>query len=140
MSSERPCIVIHTNVLISAGLLPNSTSAKVLTLAVSLFAIAQNEATWHELETRIARPKFDRYFGEQGRVRHLAEIARNLRAVPSVADEHASVDASDDKFLSLALDAGADLIISGDLDLKEIRTHKGVEIVSPAMFLARFGG
>ena len=35
-------------------------------LRYSHFVIAQNEATWLGLETRIARPKFDFYFGESG--------------------------------------------------------------------------
>jgi hypothetical protein len=45
----------------SAGLLPQSKTAQVLALAVEHFVIAQNEDTWHELETRTARPKFDPY-------------------------------------------------------------------------------
>ena len=75
MKIKSACIVIDTNVLISAGLLPQSKSAQVLTLAVQHFAIAQNHATWHELESRIAKKKLDRYFGEDGRSRHLIKIA-----------------------------------------------------------------
>ena len=45
-------IVIDTNVLISAGLLPQSTTAQALALAVEHFVMAQNQDTWHELETR----------------------------------------------------------------------------------------
>ena len=56
MKTEPAYIVIDTNVLISAGLLPASKTAQVLALAVEHFVIAQNQATWHELETRIARP------------------------------------------------------------------------------------
>ena len=44
-----------------------------------------------------------------------------------MADERISRDPDDDKFVSLALDAGATIIISGDRDLKEIRMHKGNE-------------
>ena len=76
MTSKPAYIVIDTNVLISAGLLPHSKSAQVLSIAVERFVIAQNQATWHELETRIARQKFDRYFEKDGRLRHLIQIAK----------------------------------------------------------------
>jgi len=135
---DRPPIVIDTNVLISAGLLPRSRTAEALAVAVEHFVIAQNEATWGELETRIARPKFDRYFGEDGRLRHLIQIARSIRMVPPASSDAVSRDSDDDKFIQLALDAGATMLISGDLDLKMVRGYKGIEILSPALFLERF--
>jgi putative PIN family toxin of toxin-antitoxin system len=134
---ELPCIVIDTNVLISAGLLPNSRTAETLAVATENFVIAQNDQTWHELETRIARKKFDRYFGLDGRSRHLIEIASSVRYFPSVSREVVSRDPDDDKFIGLAMDAGAQFIISGDSDLLVIGQHKGIEIVSAAQFLDR---
>jgi len=134
---ELPCIVIDTNVLISAGLLPLSRAAEAVAAAVGRFVIAQNADTWRELETRIVREKFDRYFGSEGRARHLIAIARSVRQVPPVARDAASRDASDDKFIALAVDAGAGFIISGDADLLSIGTYKGIEILSPARFLER---
>ena len=92
MSHKPAYIVIDTNVLSSAGLLPQSTTAQALAVAVTHFVIAQ------------------------------ASISR---------------DKTDDKFLSLAMDAGATWVISGDLDLKELQSYKGVEVVSPAQFLDR---
>ena len=137
MSHKPAYIVIDTNVLISAGLLPQSTTAQALAVAVTHFVIAQNEDTWHELETRIARPKFDRYFGEFGRLRHLIQIAQSAAFFEVTAQASISRDKTDDKFLSLAMDAGATWVISGDLDLKEVQSYKGVEVVSPAQFLDR---
>jgi len=49
-----------------------------------------------------------------------------------------SRDATDDKFIALAIDAGASILISGDPDLKEVRMHQGVEILTPAHFFERF--
>ena len=57
MNHKPAYIVIDTNVLISAGLLPQSTTAQALAVAVTHFVIAQNQDTWHELETRIAALK-----------------------------------------------------------------------------------
>jgi uncharacterized protein len=138
MKSESAFVVIDTNVLISAGLLPQSKTAQVLALAVEHFVIAQNEATWHELETRIARPKFDRYFAPGDRLRYLVMIAQSMQRFDVQASVQLSRDADDDKFIALALDSGAKIIISGDPDLKEIRTHGDIEILSPAHFFDRY--
>ena len=137
MKSKADCIVVDTNVLISAGLLPQSKSAQVLALAVGHFAIAQNNATWHELETRITKKKLDRYFGEDGRSRHLIKIAQSTEWFDMVSEVTISRDPTDDKFVRLAVDSGAKLIISGDRDLTEIRTYGAIDIISPAMFFER---
>ena len=138
MKTELAYIVIDTNVLISAGLLPQSKTAQVLALAVEHFVIAQNKDTWHELETRIARPKFDRYFGDSGRLRHLAKIAQSIQCFELSAAVSVSRDKTDDKFIELAIDSGASILISGDPDLRVVKTFKGVEILSPAQFFERF--
>lgn len=138
MKTKPACIVIDTNVLISAGLLPRSMTAQVLALAVEHFVIAQNEHTWHELETRIARPKFDRYFGDSGRLRHLIKIAQSVERFEMSAQVTISRDPTDDKFIALALDSAASIVISGDPDLQELGTHRGVEILSPALFFERY--
>jgi putative PIN family toxin of toxin-antitoxin system len=140
MAIEPPSIVIDANVLISAGILPQSRLAQVLVVAVGRFVIAQNTATWNELITRIERDKFDRYFGEHGRLAYLSRLAQVVRFFEPVANERVSRDPDDDKYLSLALDSGAKLMVSGDGDLKDIQTHKGVEIMSPSEFLRRWTG
>lgn len=138
MKTEPACIVIDTNVLISAGLLPQSKTVQVLALAVERFVIAQNQNTWHELETRISRPKLDRCFGESGRLQHLGAIAQSVQFFEVKASVAVSRDKTDDKFMGLALDSGAKILISGDPDLKDVQTYKGVDILSPAQFFERF--
>ncbi len=138
MKNKLATIVIDTNVLISAGLLPDSKTAQVLALAVEHFVIAQNLDTWHELETRIARQKFDRYFGESGRLQHLVKIAQSSQFFEASAKVTLSRDATDDKFIGLAVDSGASILISGDLDLKTVQAYEGIEILSPAQFFERY--
>jgi putative PIN family toxin of toxin-antitoxin system len=138
MKSKPAYIVIDTNVLISAGLLPHSKSAQVLAIAVERFVIAQNEATWHELETRIARQKFDRYFEKDGRLKHLIQVAQSIKRFESIAQIQYSRDQTDNKFLELAIDSQSSIIISGDPDLKNIQVYEGIEILSPSIFFDRF--
>lgn len=138
MTSNPPTLVIDTNVLISAGLLPQSRLAQVLVIAAGQFVLAQNEATWNELISRIERQKFDRYFGPNGRLAYLSKLAQLAQFFDAVSDEKISKDPDDDKFIALALDAGAKVVVSGDRDLKDIQTHKGIEIMPPSVFLTRF--
>ena len=138
MKTEPAYIVIDTNVLVIAGLLPQSKTAETLALAVENFVIAQNQDTWHELETRIARPKSDRYFGESGRLRHLVKIAQSIQRFEVSAAVSVSRDKTDDKFIELAIDSGAKILISGDPDLKDVKVYKGIEIISPSQFCERF--
>ena len=49
-----------------------------------------------------------------------------------------SRDTTDDKFIALAIDSGASILISGDPDLKAVKTYKGIEMLSPAQFFERY--
>jgi hypothetical protein len=138
MKSKPVYIVIDTNVLISAGLLPNSKSAQVLAMAVEQFVIAQNDSTWHELEPRIVRQKFDRYFEKDGRLKHLIQIAQSIKRFESIAKIKVSIDETDNKFVELAIDSQSNIIISGDPDLKSIQVYEGIEILSPSIFFDRY--
>ena len=44
-------------------------------------------------------------------------------------------DAKDDKFLELALNGRADIIVSGDQDLLTLNPFQGIPIVQPATFI-----
>ena len=138
MKVKRAAIVMDANVLISAGILPKSKTAEVLQLAITHFAIAQNDATWSELETRIKRDKFDRYFGLDGRVNYLIALTQSMHWFDVSATVRVSRDADDDKYLGLAVDAGAKTIISGDADLLDLQRHGDIDIVSPAQFFERY--
>jgi predicted nucleic acid-binding protein len=44
-------------------------------------------------------------------------------------------DPNDDKFLELAVNGRADLIVSGDRDLVALNPFRGIPIVTPAIFV-----
>jgi len=46
-------------------------------------------------------------------------------------------DPNDDKFLELAVNGHADLIVSGDADLLTLNPFQGIPIVAPAIFVQR---
>lgn len=136
--SAKPRIVFDTNAFISAALLGQSVSAQALAIAVARFQLIVSEATWLEFDSRIQKPKLFAYFGSVPK-RDDVVMALN-RAVTHVTVESEVADcrdADDNKFLALALDGGAKLIISGDKDLAALHPWRGVEIISAAEFVRR---
>jgi putative PIN family toxin of toxin-antitoxin system len=131
-NNKTSYIVIDTNVLISAAILPKSKTGTLLEIVANNFVIAQNESTFAELESRIQREKFDRYFSDNGRIIFLTRLAQAVENFPVKTRLQISRDVDDNKFLELAIDAGAEIIISGDIHLKEIREYQGIKIMSPA--------
>ena len=128
-------IVIDTNVLASAAILPNSATAQIFSFALEHYVLAQNNATWLELATRLYEPKFDPYFiPATKRIEFLNVIARVSQFFDVSSEIKACRDSDDDKFIGLALDAGAKIIISGDKDLTSLGAFQDIEILTPAQF------
>ena len=90
------------------------------------------------MTSRIEKPKFDRYFQAGQRLIYLTRLAQLVKMHDAVAKVEVSRDADDDKFIALAIDSGAKIIISGDEDLKRIGSYAGVQVLSPSEFLTRF--
>ena len=134
--NKTPYIVIDTNVIISAGILPNSRTGHMLSSAFDQFILAQNTATWQELIDRIKKPKLDRYFPySHSRTEFLLHVNTNVAFFDIHAVATECSDPTDNKFLGLALDAGATVIVSGDRALQTLHPYQGIAIYSPAEFL-----
>ena len=67
----------------------------------------------------------------------LAQLASVAEFVPIVQLVRQCRDPKDDKFLEVALNGRADLIITGDADLLAMNPWRGIVIVSPAEYLNR---
>lgn len=135
MNSAERRVVLDTGVLVSAAIRPGSVPALALHKALLHFDVCVSEATWAELETVLRRPKFDGYLALASREAFLAGLRTHVRvfAVDSVVTDCS--DAADNKFLALALDAGAELIVSSDPHLTTMHPWRGIPIVVPAGFL-----
>lgn len=129
-------VVIDTNVLISAALIEGSVPAQLLTEVLQRARLVFSRATFGELETRLWRPKFDRYVSMETRRLLLHDLGAVAHWVDAEAGPQRSRDRSDDAFIDAALAAGAALIASGDGDLLELKVVDGVSIVKPARALA----
>lgn len=130
-------LVIDTNVLVSAAILalsvPRQAVEKVIDHGVLLFS----ESTLDELIRVLFRPKFDQYLRREGRAVFLAQLESVAEMVPTVQIVRECRDPKDDKFLEVALNGRADVIITGDTDLLRMHPWRGLAILSPAEYLQR---
>ena len=132
-------VVLDTNVLISAALMPASVPARLMQALLQSSRLVFAEPTFAELQTRLWRPKFDRYISVEARRRlliALTAVAEWVR-LPDGPAPRLSRDADDDVFIQAALAAGADWLVSGDADLLDVPGALGLCILSPRQALDR---
>ena len=67
----------------------------------------------------------------------LLRLAPLIEIVEVVQRIQASRDPDDDKFLEVAINGRADVVVSGDGDLLELNPFRGIAILSPAAYVDR---
>ena len=130
-------VVIDTNALISRLLLPASVPAEAVRKAVDEAQVLASDATIMELADVLGRPKFDPYLTIEERQEFLRLFGRIAERIPIVRIVLACRDPKDDKFLELAVNGGAHLIVTGDADLLALHPFRSIDIITPASYLAR---
>ena len=88
-----------------------------------------------ELAQVLSRPKFDHYVSMEERMLFLAELGGTAKFVPIVQLVRECRDPMGDKFLEVALNGGADVIITGDADLLALHPWREIAVLSPAEYL-----
>ena len=135
MKHER--VVFDTNVLISALLSTTSTPARALEAAITGDQLLATSATLRELMAKLLSAKFDRYVSRELRDALLLRLAPLVEVVEVAQEIRVSRDPNDDKFLEAALNGRADVLVTGDRDLLDLHPFRGIEILTPADYLAR---
>ena len=131
----RQRIVVDTNTLISRLLLPDSTPAQAVRKAVDSGQLLVSEATMLELMEVLARPKFDRYISIEDGRSFFQLLLRIAELVPINYVVHACRDPKDDKFLEVAVNGQAQVLITGDADLLALHPFQGIAILTPSEYL-----
>ena len=135
MRAER--VVLDTNILISAALVPNSVPYLVLGAVRSASGVVLfSDETFDELHTRIRYLKFDRYVSREARVLYLAQLRDISEWVRISGVRLGCRDPDDDKFLETAIEGNADCLVTGDADLLIMSPFRDIVILNPAEFLA----
>ena len=135
MTRER--IVVDTNVLISGLLSSTSIPALALEKAITDGQLLGSTATLRELIETLLSSKFDRYVSREKRDALLLRLAPLIEIVTVVQIVQASRDAKDDKFLEVAVNGRADVIVTGDRDLVALNPFRGIAILTPADYVRR---
>jgi len=130
-------VVVDTNVLVSRLILPQSLPAQVLRKVELEARLLFSEATMYELADVLSRKKFDSYITLENRKNFLQRLGQIGEFVPIIQLVRECRDPKDDKFLELALNARADVIITGDADLLRMHPWRETAIVTPAKDLKR---
>jgi uncharacterized protein len=133
-------LVLDTNVLISASISALGPPAKVLGVAIKHRALISSLTLFAELETRMVRPRIQRFVGADRVPGILAAIRAATRFVTPAALPPTCRDPNDDMVLATALAANADAIVTGDEDLLVLDPFLGIRILNPAAFLDMAGG
>ena len=132
---ESDRVVADTNVFVSAIVLPGSVPSRAVHKALDYGVLLFSEATMTELAEVLFRPKFRRYVSAERRRLFLGQLASTAEFVPIIQLIRECRDPKDDKFLEVALNGRADVIITGDADLLAMHRWRGIKILSPANYV-----
>lgn len=132
-------IVSDTNVLVS-GMLFGGHSRQILNWSsrgrVTNFI---SEEILDEVKEVLLRPKFKLTYQQVNAV--IALFRDTFEIVnPAIHHEVIQSDPDDDLILDAAMEAQAEVIVSGDMHLRSLASWRGIRILSPAEFVMEFEG
>lgn len=130
-------LVIDTNIWVRRLLMPDGVAGRAVDHGLSWGIPLLSTETLTELSEVLSRSKFDRYVSRGDRQHFLRLLGGIARMIPITQRVSACRDPKDDKFLDVALNGEAQLILTGDQDLMELHPFHQIEILKPADFLER---
>ena len=129
-------VVVDTNIFIS-GLLKSSNNRQlIILLQNSKFTLLISPETLDELISVISRPKFHKVINRID-AEALIEIIKTHAVLVNPLQKFDIIkdDINDNRFLELAFEAKADLIVSGDHHLLLLKTFHGIPIITSKEFI-----
>ncbi len=127
-------VVVDTNVFVSAALKDKSLPALALHVVAQRGILLKSTATERQLLEVLARPQLAALI-DRAAVDWMRRLMAKAEAVAITERIAACRDATDDKFLELAVNGRADVIVSGDADLLVLNPFRGIPIVPPSAFV-----
>jgi putative PIN family toxin of toxin-antitoxin system len=132
-------LVLDTNVLISALLFKGELSRIVGLWQKGKIVPVISKETFDELRTVLEYPKFSLSRGE---IKSLIEYDILPFFEVVIVSKHvkgACRDPGDEKFISCAISASADWIVTGDKDLSNLKKYRSIRIIHASDFIKMFG-
>jgi putative PIN family toxin of toxin-antitoxin system len=129
--------VFDTNVLVSTLIgSPNSTPKRALSLFLRESGVPLlSEETFQELCEILDLDKIKRFVSNPDISSLLQELSYVAQWVETSESISVCRDSKDNKFLEVAVNGGADYLVTGDKDLLVLNPFRGIPIVTPTVFL-----
>ena len=133
-------LVLDANVFVSGLISRRGTPAKLLAYwREERFDVVVSPAILQELEQVLHYPRLqERYHLPEEDIQRFLRLLRK-QAIEVEPSEKLSViirDPTDDRYLECALAGEATVVVSGDQHLLNLEEYRGIQILSPAGFLA----
>ncbi len=133
-------VVLDTNIFVSSLLSRTGTPAQVLNAwRDRQYVLCTSPAIITEIQRTLAYPRIrEKYRLTDADIEDLLTLLHHDAVlVPGLANVRGAIpnDPDDEKFLACAIDAGADLIVSGDKHLLALSTYRDIPIVTARDFL-----
>lgn len=126
-------VVYDTNVYVSAFISPGGKGEEAYLLGVRGKV---EVCTSVSILTELAKKLREKFFWEDDKITlALKHISRTAKVLKPKINIHILQDEPDNRILECAIEAVADLIVTGDRHLLSLRTYKDIGIVRLADFL-----
>jgi putative PIN family toxin of toxin-antitoxin system len=127
-------IVLDTNVVISALLWRGTPYRLLEAIRQHASLLYSSPVLLEELTDVLTRPKVTKQLAVIGKTPHqvIADYIEAIELVEPIETPRIVRDPDDDHVIAAALAAAADLIVTGDTDLLDLKTHERIPIVTPA--------
>ncbi len=137
-------VVLDANVFVSAYIQPEGAPGQIIQsfLRDDAFELILTEAIIDEVLEALSYPKVrkaSRSKSDPGLwFEDLIVLAQCVAGDSEL--RRLSEDPDDDKYLSCAVEGRAEFLVTGDVDLLQLREYEGIQIVTPRVFLDRLNG
>ena len=133
-------VVADTNVVVSRYVAPRGVVVRILERwQQNAFDLLVSEAILAEYQRVLAYPRLRARHGLSDE--EISVVIEDFREIGLLIEPEVSLsvvedDPDDGKFLECAVAGGAEYIVTGDPHLLNLKQYQGIQILSPAAFLA----
>lgn len=131
-------IVIDTNVIISGLMFPGSIPNQAIKIAEQNNEILYSQETFLEIQRVLKKPKIVKIVIDKKVQEFYQNINELWKCVCPKKTINDCRDTKDNKFLEVAIEGNADVIITGDQDLLVLHPYHNIYILSPQDFLVSY--
>lgn len=130
-------VVLDTNIIISAVISPHGTPAKIIKAWQDRkFQLLISIEIFREIACVLERPRLKKYNITDLRRKEILKVLYKYSVMTQgKLNVKVSEDSNDDKFIVCAMEGNADYIVSGDIDLLKIKSHKNIDIITADAFI-----